>query len=337
MRDRKIIPMKIPPLEEIKDSPFCCRYLLPGEEISDLSCSELIDSVSRYGIISPPLVAPSGTVILGHRRLAAALAAGLKEAWVIEAGRAPGLLVEKGHEIPRYPAENRGGDLSPFIPVWIEDLLCGMELSPLEQIIFLGRTTRFYPDDLSPVAGPVSRIFGRAVSAEISRDLLSILDYDNTVLDAVHRGTVSPADILLLSRLASVRISDAVRLLTSQRLSRARQKDAVRLISYLADQGDNRWESFLASYDNGPEPLPDLLRRACYPRMSSDSLEIERVISDIRLPQNASIAPPDNLEGGGYRLSVRIRDEKNLRSVLGKILSAVDDGKIAKLLAILKR
>ena len=55
----------------------------PRQSISDESVQELADSIRAQGILQPLLVTPSGTVVAGHRRLAAARLAGLVEVPVV--------------------------------------------------------------------------------------------------------------------------------------------------------------------------------------------------------------------------------------------------------------
>ena len=54
------------------------------------------------------------------------------------------------------------------------------------------------------------------------------------------------------------------------------------------------------------------------------------------LPTGASLQPPENLEGGGYRLNSRIRDEKEMEELLRKLGSALERGDIERLLGILR-
>ncbi|MBN2185626.1 MAG: ParB N-terminal domain-containing protein [Candidatus Krumholzibacteriota bacterium] len=316
MQNRRIATIIPPKPEKIRESLFCFRKVLPGEAEAGTACSELIESVRSSGIIVPPLLTPSETIILGHRRIAAASAAGLREIEVLVAD------VE---------------DPASFVRFWLEDSLRGEELSELEKIILAKKASGFFPKDPSCVLSSLSKIFGRTLSAGALREMTGLLDKDPQVLEALHSGYVKPADLLRLSSIKAVDLTRAVGFLSENSLSRAEQKESVRLINYLADQGDGKWKTFAAEYEKSGGSFPERLKAACYPDLTRDIRAIDEIIAGIRLPQHAKISPPANLEGGAYQLNIRIRDEEKLASAIEKIRSALDDGKIADLLDILKR
>ncbi len=337
MRKRRIGTIIPPSLKKIRNSPFCYRNLLPGEEGAGKGDAELVESIRSSGIITPALLTPFETIVLGHRRLAAAAAAGLKEieVMILDADH-DGELAGAGMDSSSLDKSKGTESLAAFVPIWLEDALPGSELSELEKIILLKKALDFFSEDLSPVLPPLSKIFGRRLSAEISSKMTALLVQAPEVLDAIHQGYVKPADLLHLSSRKVIDVTQAVQFLSENSLSRAKQKESVRLIAYLADQGEGRWEMFAKEYDKSGGSLPDLLRIACYPALTRDTQAIDEIITGIRLPQHAKILPPGNLEGGAYLLNIRIRDEEKLRTALEKVESALAEGKIATLLEILK-
>lgn len=66
------------PLERLRPSEHN-----PRGPVSDTEVAELAESIREQGILQPLVVLPDGTVLIGHRRLAAARVAGLAEAPVI--------------------------------------------------------------------------------------------------------------------------------------------------------------------------------------------------------------------------------------------------------------
>ena len=125
-------------------------------------------------------------------------------------------------------------------------------------------------------------------------------------------------------------------MLLEEKMSRASMKKVIRLVLYLADQHGSGWRSVLESSDESDLPLAVRLGKACYPALEKDRAEIAKLIDETGLPAEASINPPDNLEGGAYTLNIRIRDEARFSVILEKLSVALSTGRIRKLLDILK-
>ncbi len=82
------------PLGDLRPNP-----LNPRGDIDPASVTELADSIRAQGILQPLLVTPDGTVVAGHRRLAAARLAGLADLPAVvrpmsEAAQLEAMLVE---------------------------------------------------------------------------------------------------------------------------------------------------------------------------------------------------------------------------------------------------
>ena len=323
---RTLEPIDIPDLDSLRNSPFCYRYHLPGDQPGNAHDLSLVDSVDRFGLIDPPLVIrekESPRVVLGHRRLAAATVAGFKhvEVMVVDSN-------QNGSTDTRVPAD--------ILSIWLENTTAGAELSDLEKIILLSKASINFGDHFSDVLSGLSGIFGRRLSENFAGQLVGLLQEDNEVLDALHKGSIRSGDLLLLSSHPCIDTSEAIRHLSGGKLSRAQQKESVRLIVYLADQGNKKWKIFSDEFSGKGRPLPDLLRKACYPSLSRDMETLDRIVAEIGLPSWATIQLPENLEGGSFLLNIRIRDEEKLRTAIDKIENSLESGRIARLLDILK-
>ncbi len=306
-------------------APFRFRHRLPGEDRCSTADEALSRSIGELGLIAPPLLAgPSYgsaedlTVILGHRRIAAASLCGLES---IDA-----LILA-----PQTDDRDLSGLQDLVTLVWLEDSIAAERPSELEKIVILGKLASFAGSRLREFLPAISKIFGKEISSDFAKRLTGILDLDGEILDHLHYGTISTGDLLLLSAHPSIDELEAVRLLSCRHLNRSRQREAVKLIIRLADQGDGRWADF-AARSGGDKILTDALAEAVYPRMSSDLDLISKSIASIHLPPGAAIRPPENLEGSGYFLTYRIQDKENLKILIKRLQSAVDDGTISVLL-----
>jgi ParB-like chromosome segregation protein Spo0J len=304
-------------------APLRFRYHLPGEARERETDRRLTESVKRHGIIQPPLLmgTPGGntealTVLLGHRRLAAARAAGL--------GTVGALLLPEGTLSKRE-----------IIALWLEDTGAGEPPSELERIRILARAVSFTGEPAETMLPDLSAAFGRDLSTEIYERLVSFLSMPADIQEALHEGALSPGDLLELSGCGAVDTEAAARWLRTERLNRRQQQEAVRLLLMLAGQGQEQWERFAGGTGEGL-PLLDRLRRACYPTMTRDLSEIEDIVRSMKLPQAAALQPPEHMEGAAYSLHVRVRSEEMLAEALKKMQRALETGKIHRLLAILR-
>lgn len=317
------------------DAPFRFRLLLPGEEgqvagyptagsgrrIDD---EALVESVRRCGVIHPPLLLeePSdgpSTIVCGYRRIAAAQAAGIDaiDALSIEAA----------------PAD--------VIPLWLEEAGFGAPLSDLELVLLISKYRALSGDAFD--SGRLSDIAGRNLSLSYIEKVLRLLELPGVVLDALHDGRLSTGDLLLLMESRAIDTARAAGLIAGAALKRAERREAVRLLLRL---GDLRiFEDFEERYSTredreAPETeeidLMTALRAACNPSLERDLGRIEEIVTRLGLPTGASLQPPENLEGGHYRVTARIRTERDLEELLDKLRAALDRGDIGRLFDILR-
>jgi hypothetical protein len=336
----------IPPAEEIISSPFCFRAVLPGgicapgitvpegqpdgpgaasRDMRGQGASDngLIESIRIHGIIEPPLiirVSGENRIVTGHRRLAAAAAAGMTDTDI--------LVMEV--DIPDGPVP------TGILNIWLESAGSGTALSDLERLHLLSRAKDLAGPRLEEIMPLLSDLFGRDISSAFAEKLLPLLDMPAPVMSALHDGRMKIGDLLTLGTHSSIEIKEAAALLLDEMMSRGSLKKAIRLVLYLADQHGPEWKDVLVSAGDPALPLAERLGKACYPGLEKDKTEIGQLIDGIGLPAEASINPPDNLEGGGYSLNIRIRDEARFSVILDKLSAAGSAGTIGRLLDILK-
>lgn len=303
-----------------RDSPFRYRRLLPGERAAGPGPSAdedpLVDSVRQCGLLCPPLLLeePEGrrTVLCGHRRIAAACIAGIRS----------------------IDAISIDAPLEEIVPIWLEGARFGAPLSDLELIV-LSRKYRTMTKELSgSMTDQLSRVAGRNLSEEYLERTGRLLELPEDILDALHGGFLSAGDLLLLSKSETIDTVRAARLLAGAALKRGERRDAVRLLLRIGDMGG--WHEFEEARSECGSDLLPALRAACHPSLERDLKRIEEIVGRLGLPTGASLQPPDNLEGGGYRLTSRIRGEKEVEELLRKLRTAIERGDIGRLLGILK-
>jgi len=304
------------------DSPFCFRHSLPGRDPADQKGRALIDSISRLGIINPPLLAPypdAGgrmTIVSGHRRAAAAAAAGMESF--------EGLVVD--------------APLPGLVSIWLEEAASGAPLSDLEKALLAGRLIDLAGDGLDAMLPGLSAVFGRAMTPEFTRRIARLPELGTSAREALHAGAVTIGDLLLLEAHPVIDAARAAEMLSAERMSRGTHKETVRLMLYLADQGSDRWNSFMLLHgSSGTDgPLRGELRLACRPALEKALSEIDGIVAGLGLPTEASIRVPPNLEGGAIHLEIKIRDETSLRAALDKVRRGLDEGRIGRILEILR-
>lgn len=305
-----------------QESPLRVRKILPGEDSHSARDAELISSLSEVGLLHPPLLFESKregslTVVFGHRRIAAAAACGIDN-------------------ITASVIKHDHADTLVIISLRSREIAYGAPLSELEKIIALRKIISFSGKQPEGLLEHLSICYGRRLSADYILRLIDLLELDQDTLDALHRGEVTTGDLILLSEHPILDADSAVSCLKGKSLSRGKQREAVNLMLYLADQGRERWERFYSQFTGKGQLLLPALRSACRPDLENDWERIGSIISSMNLPAGADIKPPENLEGQNCRLSIRFHDEPSLSEIMNKVEKARLDGKVKKLLDILK-
>lgn len=306
-------------LELGNGAAFRFRWRLPGEEGSGDSDAALAGSIGTLGIISPPILADTGEaleVVSGFRRLAAAREAGLEK-------------------IPAFIFDAREEGPAAVLPVWLESSLHGDPLSEIEKITLAARTSAIAGERLPDFLPYLSGIFGRNITADLAGRLAGLAELDGDTREAIHKGRISPGDLLQLGAHPGIDIEAAARLLAGSGLSRSARRETVRGLLRLADRGEDAFGTFAGDYEPDSTPLDEAVRSLTHPHLKEDAAFILRVIEEMELPHGTSIHLPGNLEGGSCTVEIRMRDVDVLRLSLNRLREALEDGLIEEILKVL--
>jgi hypothetical protein len=345
---RTLKPIDPRSLSIASEAPFRYRYILPGETAGKESAargnvtrapgteretptpggadssddSALVESIGRFGLIHPPVLieAPgTGSIVLsGHRRIAAALVAGHRSIDTVSLGEKDPFAEE-------------------IVFLWLEEARHGAPLSDLETIVLTKKCRALSGGRFDGFIDMLSKVVGRKLSSAYLERTWGLLGLPKEILDALHGGSVSTGDLLLISESRAIDTAQAAALLARAALPRKEQRRAVRLMLRIGDLGRHSWQEFVRSLGEERQSLLTALSATCHPSLTRDRQRIEEIIRGIGLPTGVTIQPPENLEGGSYRLTARIRSEERFAAVLEKLVDATHNGSISRLLAILKR
>jgi ParB family chromosome partitioning protein len=146
------------PTAGLRPNPLNPRSRLDPADIDELAAS-IVAHMAHGGILQPLLVTPDGTVVAGHRRLAAALRVGLADVPVVVRSLSP---IEQ-------------------LEIQLTENLQRSDLSPIEEARAYGHLL-----DAGATLASIARAVG--VPASRVRERLALLDLDVSVQDRVHRG-----------------------------------------------------------------------------------------------------------------------------------------------------
>jgi len=307
-------------LDISQGAPFRYRFALPGEEGSGDADRDLVRSISVTGLISPPVLLETGgrlEVVSGFRRVAAARACGQETI--------PALVTDRGREA-------RPGALE----LWLESSLHGLVLSEMEKITLAVKAAGASAGRLDDILPQVSAVFGRRIDAAMLDRLTALSSLDAGIRKAVPEGRLSPGDLLRLESHPGVETAPAARILAESGLSRSARREAVRGLLSLADRGGDVLSRFIGEYAAENGPLDEAVRKAAYPRMSSDQSLLRDSASGMDLPPGTSVNFPENLEGGYLTVEIKVRDAETLSIALSRLEGALEGGVVKRMLDVLK-
>jgi len=307
-------------LELGSGATFRFRWALPGEEGSGPADASLVASIGSMGVVSPPVLARSGDsieVVSGFRRIAAAREAG--------ADRTCALVLDP-----------LTADPAATLALWLESSLHGQPLSEMEKLTLASKAFALAGGRTGEILPFFSRLFGRNITADVFGRLASLACLDRDVRLAIHDGRLSPGDMLQLEAHPGIDTEEAARLLAAGRLSRSGRREAVRGMLAMADQGGSLFSDFVKGYDPEKAPLDEAISGVTHPRMTGDIAFLRRAAADIELPPAASVRLPENLEGGGFAVEIRVRELDDLRLSLKRLEEACEDGIIEEMLKVLR-
>ena len=157
------------PIARLRPHPLNPRGELSAADVDDLVAS-ILAHTEQGGILQPLLVTPDGTVVAGHRRLAAARRAGLAD----------------------VPVLVRQLTATEQLQLQLVENLQRADLTPIQE----GRAYQHLVDTGASLAS-IARAVG--VSASRVRERLALLDLDASVQEQVHRGEL-PLNVAALLR-----------------------------------------------------------------------------------------------------------------------------------------
>jgi ParB family chromosome partitioning protein len=157
------------PIARLRPHPLNPRGQLNAGDVEELVAS-IVAHADQGGILQPLLVTPDGTVVAGHRRLAAARRAGLVELPVVVRELTP----------------------TEQLEVQLVENLQRADLSPIQE----GRAYQHLVETGATLAS-IARAVG--VSASRVRERLALLDLEASVQEQVHRGEL-PLNVAALLR-----------------------------------------------------------------------------------------------------------------------------------------
>ncbi len=299
------------PVDALALRPDRYRFSCPAGS----SQEALAGSVARHGLLRPPLVAgrDGGWVLVaGHRRVAAARAAGLD------------------------PVPVRAVDPLDRPALWdllLEDQLASGSLNPVEQGRYLRLRTADTGETLGQLAPAVFPRLGLPPRAGAARDPLWIADLPGDLLQAFADGRLPAPGVRLL---VGAPRDDAVAVL--ERLRRFRVgvnrfgelvqgilecawRDGLPVAAWLEREG-------LADRPGDPDALRAAVRRRRYPALAGYEDRFRRDLAGLGLPDGARIAHPRGFEGGRLTLSVSFETLDDLGRALDRLRGDLGAGRL---------
>ncbi len=206
----------------------------------------------------------------------------------------------------------------------------------MERITLAARALAVTGERVTDFLPRISVIFGRRITRETLERLAGLALAAEDVKLALHEGRVSPGDLLRLADHPGIDPAAAASMLARSGLSRSARREAVRDMLAVADRGEGAFEEFAAGYAPAAMPLDEALSALVHPAMERDAAALRRLAGEIRLPSSASVRFPRNLEGGFFRVEMKIRDAEELRLHLLRLEEALGSGVIGKMLEIIR-
>ena len=314
-----------------RSSPFRYRYILPHEGDNSETNRKLFQSIKSLGVIVPPILLSGSNeeknsgqmrsklvVLDGHRRISAAVEAGLRE---IDA-----LVIEE-------PQPE-----STLVKMWLELALRGSPLTELEKVILAERCIHLDKSTIDEVLNELGTIFGRKVSTDYLDSLLGVLDSSERCLLACHRGEIRADELLKLIRHPSIDEERVCEVLATHRFTSKEKREFLMLVEMMAGKAPGEINEVLEKVKSGCASAQEAittLRSAVYPLLEKLKGKMNDLIKELALPNYANIIYPENLEGSRVNINIGIRSSEELKLVNEKIARAIRSGAINRLLDIL--
>jgi ParB-like chromosome segregation protein Spo0J len=287
-------------------------------ELDIVPDESLTESISRHGILHPPIVretTPDFYIIVSGRKRLLALQA-------LDTESACGCLVIYRH-VP---------ELDVF-SLLLEEVQLARKLTTIEKAIFLQKITAI--TDESQIIRDFLPRLGLAPAPFSINHTIRLFDLEDPIRRSLHHGTLSETvayDFILLSPQDRKALFEII---TSLRLSFSFQKKLLNICRELASRANMSIAALLDNDEvqgilhhqdaNPPQKTKNLmlwLSRKHMPRFSQAAEEFRHFIAAMQLPKNISVAHTPFFEDDSMILSITFSNRKSLQDAWEKIRHA---------------
>ncbi|KPK28609.1 MAG: hypothetical protein AMJ61_01925 [Desulfobacterales bacterium SG8_35_2] len=282
---------------------------------------KLKSSISRYGILRPPIVKEIDSdyfkIVAGRKILLACCS------------------LYPGNTCACLTISPQVTEIVVFSILLAEKQL-SHDLTPIEKAIFLQKITPI-ADEEKIIREFLPRL-GLSPDSFSLQKTLNLLEFEDPILDAIHQGLINEVvahDLMLLSPQDRMVLFNIIATL---RLSFSFQKKLLSICLELAGRHNMSIATLLDNDEvhdilhhqnaNPPQKTKNLmfwLSRKHMPRYSQAAEEFRRFIAAMRLPQNVSVAHAPSFEDESMTLSIIYPNRKSLQNAWEKIREATHD------------
>lgn len=275
----------------------------------------LTQSITRYGILHPPIVREKSaelyTIVTGWKRLQSLRAC--------HAGNTVPCLVVSG--------QTPGTDVFLLI---LEEIQFTRPLTIVEKAILLKKITHFA--DTERIVSDFLPLLGLPPHAGSPKQALQLLTLEKPILQSLHEGQLNKIVAHDFLHLSSRDRMALLQIITSLRLSFSYQKKLLVICRELAKRSNTSIEAWLNSDEvrnilshpdaNPPQKAKNLmlwLTDKHMPRYTQATAEFRRFITQLHLPKNVSVAHTPCFEDDEMTLSITFSDRKSLQHAWDRI------------------
>jgi len=311
----RILKLKNISLQQVDLADF--SYSLSPEQ-DDLPDETLISSISRYGILHPPIVRETSpesyTVVAGRKRLLALAS------------------LERENTCACLIISSRIPEADVFF-ILLEEVQLARPLTAVEKAIFLQKTMAIMDERL--IIEEFLPRLGLAPHASVLKQALKLLSLEDPILCSIQHGRTNAAVAHELIGLSAQDRMALFALIEALRLSFSYQKKLLNICRDLASRGNTSIAALLDHDEvheilqhqeaNPPQKTKNLmlwLTRSQMPRYKEATEEFKRFTTAMHLPQNVSVDHTPYFEDDAMTLSITFPDRKSLQQAWEKIRHA---------------
>ncbi len=283
--------------------------------------ARLRDSVSRCGIIHPPLLTPKDhdkfTIVAGRQRLLAAhqiLADNFCDCLILPTETPPAIL----------------------LTVALQDIMLNRPASPLEKAICWQKAVDFLGRDIAEEEfAPQLELTRQLNPARLEK----ILALDDEIQESLHQGSLELKTIFKLIDLAPADREALFRIIKQLRLSSSNQRKLIEHCQELHRRQNRQITAILAEPEcleiinhneaNPPQKTAMLmiwLTGQCYPRLTGASQEFRSLIGQLKLPKGVTLEHSPSFEKDNLQMTIDFKDQRQLTEKWPAIRQAIVNG-----------